>query len=95
MLVNTWGSERSPACSGSDLSPLEMTEEFLPFLVGGGAVFIGRPQRPPASQERQVGLDRLFGIDGLVRDRDVDVPMTGDNLGDMRRQATHDRLRDK
>ncbi len=72
-----------------------MTEKFLPFLLGGNPVFIGRPLRPPPGQERQVGLDRLFGIDSLVRDRDVDVPVADDDLGDMRRKAAHDGLRDK
>jgi hypothetical protein len=73
----------------------EVAEEFLPFGVGGNPVFIGRPLRPPPGQECQVGLDGLFGVDGLVSDRDVDVPVPGDNLGDMRRQAVHDGIRDE
>jgi hypothetical protein len=72
-----------------------MTEEFLPFLIGGGAVFVARPQRPPSSEERQVSLYRLFGIDGLVGDRDVDVSVACDDLGDVRWQTAHDRLRDE
>ena len=95
MLVNTGGPEGTAAYSGGDLSALEMAKEFLPFLVGGNTVFIGRPQRSPPAQERQVGLDCFFRIDGLVGDRDVDVPVARDDLGDMWRQPAHDRLRDK
>jgi len=64
VLVNAGGPEGAPACSGSDFPPFEMAEEFLPFLVSGNTVFIGRPQRPPPGQERQVSLDRLVRVNG-------------------------------
>jgi hypothetical protein len=61
-----------------------VAEEFLPFGVGGGAVFLGRPQRATPGQERQVGLDRLGGIDRLIAESDVYVLVAGDNLSDVR-----------
>lgn len=63
-----------------------MSEEFLPFLVGGGAVFVGGAQGAAAGEEGQVGLDDLVGIDGLVVQRDVDVLVSSDDLGDVWRQ---------
>jgi len=64
VLVNAGGAERAAAGAGGDLAEFEMAEELGPFLVAGDAVFLGGPQGPAAGQERQVGLDRLVGIDG-------------------------------
>ena len=85
VLVNAGGAESAPAGAGGDFPALEMAEEFLPFLIGGDPVFLAGPQRPPPGEERQVGLDGLFGVDGLVTHSDVDVLVAGDDLGDMRR----------
>ncbi len=63
--MNAWGGESAAAYSGRDLAEFEMAEEFLPFLVGGGTVFLGGPQGPPPGQECQVGLDRLLRVDRL------------------------------
>jgi hypothetical protein len=52
--VDTWCADRAPADSGGDLAALEVAEEFLPFGVGGHAVFVGGPHRAPSGQERQV-----------------------------------------
>src|SRR6266487_5400832 len=95
VLVDARGSERASAQAGGDLSAFEVAEELFPFLVGGGAVFLGGPQGPPTGQERQVGLDRLVGVDRLVAEGDVDVPVTGDELGDVRGQPAHDRIGDE
>jgi hypothetical protein len=67
-----------------------VAEEFFPFGVGGGAVFLGWPQCPAAGQEGQVSLDRLVGVNGLVAEGDVDIAVPGDDLGDVRREAVHD-----
>ena len=61
MLVDTWCADRAPADSGGNPATLEMAEEFLPFGVGGDAVFVGGPHGSPSGQERQVGLDGLVG----------------------------------
>ncbi|MBB6347283.1 hypothetical protein FHU36_003828 [Nonomuraea muscovyensis] len=81
-----WGAEGASAGAGGDLSHLEVSEEFLPFLVGGGAVFVGGAQGAAAGEEGQVGLDDLVGIGGLVVQRDVDVLVSSDDLGDVWRQ---------
>jgi hypothetical protein len=67
VLVHAWGPERAAAGAGGDLAEFEMAEELGPFLVGGDAVFLAWPQGPAASQERQVGLDRLVGVDRYWR----------------------------
>jgi len=72
-----------------------VAEELGPFVVGGDAVFLGGPQGAAAGQERQVGLDRLVGVDGLVAEGDVDVLVPGDDLGDVRGQAGHNRVGDE
>lgn len=64
VLVNAGGAECATAYSCCDFPAFEVAEEFLPFLVGRDPVFIGRPLRPPPGQERQVGLDGLFRVDG-------------------------------
>jgi hypothetical protein len=51
VLVDAWGVECSAAGAGGDLAALEVAEEFGPFGVGGGAVFLGGPQRPAAGEE--------------------------------------------
>src|ERR1700739_2664642 len=73
----------------------EVAEELGPFLVGGDAVFLAGPQGPAAGQERQVCLDCLVGVDGLVSHGYVQVPVTGDDLGDVRGQAAHDGVGDE
>jgi hypothetical protein len=72
-----------------------VAEELLPFRVGGGAVFLAGSQGPSAGQERQVGLDRLVRVGGLVPERDVDVAMPGNDLGDVRGQAVEDGVCDE
>src|SRR6185312_5122424 len=66
MFMDAGGSERATAGADGDLAALEVAEEFLPFGVGGCAVFVGGAQRTPSGEERQVGLNRLVGVDGLV-----------------------------
>jgi hypothetical protein len=60
---------------------------FLPFGVGGHAVFVGGPHGSPSGQERQVCLDGLVGVDSFLAHGDVDVAVTGDHLGDMRARS--------
>ena len=63
--MDAGGAERSPAGAGGDFAAFEVAEEFLPpFGVGGGAVFLGGPQRAAAGQEGQVGLDGFVGVGG-------------------------------
>ena len=72
-----------------------MAEEFLPFGVGGHPVLFAGAQAPPPGEERQVGLDGLIGVDRLVAESDVDVPVACDDLGDVRRQPVHDGVGDE
>src|ERR1035437_1530163 len=95
MLVNAGRAECAPAYYGRDFPALEMPEEFLPFLFAGDAVFFAGPLCPPPGEERQVGLDGLLRINGLVAHSRVDILVACDDLRDMRRQAVHDGIRDK
>src|SRR6266446_8040705 len=78
VLVDARGGEGAAAGAGGDFAAFEVAEEFFPFGVGGGAVFLGGPQCPAAGEEGQVGLDGLVGVDGLVAEGDVDVAVPGD-----------------
>ena len=66
VLVAARGAECPAAGAGGDFAAFEVAEEFGPFFFGGGAVFLGGPQRPAAGEEGQVGLDGLVGVDGFV-----------------------------
>jgi hypothetical protein len=59
VFVDAGGAECPSAGAGGDCAAFEVAEEFGPFVVGGGAVFLGGPQGPAAGEEGQVGLDRL------------------------------------
>ena len=63
--------------------------------VGWGAVFLGGAQRAAAGDECAVAVDGLLGVDGLVAHGGVDVVVPGDQLGDVRRHAVHDRVGDE
>ena len=87
---------KGPAASSCRyFPPLEVTEEFVPFLVGGDTVFFGGSQCPPSGEKGQVGLDGLLGVNGFVAHRDVDVAITRDHLSDVRRQSVHHGIGDK
>ena len=90
MLVDAGGGEGAAAGAGGDFAAFEVAEEFFPFGVGGGAVFLGGPQCPAAGEEGQVGLDGLVGVDGFIAEGDVDVAVPGDDLGDVRREPVHE-----
>src|SRR5439155_14373395 len=90
MFVDARGAEGSAACTSGYLAAFEVAEELGPFLVGGVAVFLGGSQGPPAGEERQVRLDGFFGVDGLVAEGDVDVAVSGDDLGDVGWKAVED-----
>ncbi len=90
MLVDARGAERPPAGAGGDFSAFEVAEELGPFGVSRDAVFVGGPLGAAAGQERQVGLDGLLRVDGLVAEGDVEVAVPGDDLGDVRGQAVEE-----
>src|SRR6266487_2505165 len=60
---------RAAAGAQRDLAHLEVLLEFLPFLVGGLAVFSGGPGGPPLVEECAVGADQVVLEDGHVRFR--------------------------
>ncbi|MFE3717592.1 hypothetical protein [Streptomyces cyaneofuscatus] len=52
VFVDAGGAEGSAACADGDFAPFEVAEEFMPFLVGGDAVFldsIAASIRPPGT----------------------------------------------
>ena len=61
VLVDAGGADGAAAGAGGDFAAFEVAEQFGPFGVGGGAVFLGGPQCPAAGEEGQVGLDGLVG----------------------------------
>jgi hypothetical protein len=84
-------------CAGADgyLPLLEVGEEVVPLLVGGGAVLIAGPGRAAAGEERPVGLDRFGWVDRLVTEGGGDGRVPADDLRDVRRQAAHDGVGDE
>ena len=95
VLVDAAGPVGAAAVAERDPAALEMAEELLPFGVGGGAVFLAGAQGPAAGDECPVTVDDLFGVDGLVSHRGVDVAVAGHELGDVRRHPVHDRVGDQ
>jgi hypothetical protein len=67
--------------------------EFLPFLVGGLAVFFGGPDGPPLVEERAVGADQVVLEDGHVRFRGGQALVTENPGRDVHGQAAGDGCR--
>jgi hypothetical protein len=65
VLVHASGSIGPAAVAHGDPAALEVPEELLPFLVGGGPVFLAGAGRPSAGDEGAVAVDDLLGIDRL------------------------------
>jgi hypothetical protein len=61
MFVDAGGGVGAPAGAQRDLAVLEVAEEFLLFLGGGGAVFLGGAQGAPAGDEGAVAVDGFVG----------------------------------
>jgi hypothetical protein len=95
LLVDAAGSVCPAAVTQGELAALEVAEELFPFGVGRGAVFAAGPQCPAAGDERAVPCDDFLGVDGLISHGCVDVPVPGDELGDVRRHAVHDGVGDQ
>src|SRR5690349_8562226 len=95
MFVDAWGGVGASAGAEGDLAAFEVAKELLPFLVGGYPVFFAGSQRAAPGDEGAVTVDDLFGVDGLVAHGGVDVAVTGDQLGDVRRHAVQDGVGDK
>ena len=95
MLVDAAGSVGPAAVAEGELAALEVAEELFPFGVGRGAVFGAGPQGAAAGDERAVSADDFLGVDGLVSHGGADVAVPGDELGDVRRHAVHDRVGDQ
>src|SRR5665809_89856 len=66
VLVDTGGPVGAAAVAQGDLAAFEVAEEFLPFLLGRGAVFPGGAQFAAAGEERTVAVDGLLGVDRLI-----------------------------
>src|SRR5437763_124328 len=81
VLVDAGGAEGAGAGPDGDLAPFEVAEELLPFVSGGGAVFLAGAQGAPAGQEREVGVDGFLRVDGFVAHGHVQVFVPGEDLG--------------
>ena len=92
VLVDAAGAVGAAAVAEGEPAPMEMAEEFDPFLVGRGAVFLAGAQFAAAGDEGAVAADRFFGVDSLVTHGDVDVLVTEQELGDVRRHAVQHRF---
>src|SRR4029077_2429144 len=92
VVVDAGGVVGAAAVADGDLAVFEVADEFGPFLVGGGAVFLAGAQCSASGEERPVPVDHLVGVDGFVAHGGVDVAVPGDELSDMRRHAVHDRV---
>ena len=95
VLVDAGGVVGAAAVAEGDLAAGEVAEEFVPFGVGGGAVFGGGTQGAAAGDEGPVAVDDVFGVDGHVAHGGVDVAVPGDQLGDVRRHPVGDRVGDE
>jgi len=87
VFVDAGGGVGTAASTEGELAVLEMTEELVPFLLGGHPVFLGRAQRAASGDERAVPIDDFRGIDGLVSHGGVDIAVAGDELSDVRGHA--------
>jgi hypothetical protein len=95
VLVNAGSAECATAYAGRDFPALEVAEEFLPLFFAWDPVFISGPLCPTPGKERQVRLDGLLGVNGLVSDSGVNIFVACDNLRNMRRKSAHDGIRNK
>ena len=95
MFVDAGGVVGAAAVADGDLAAFEVPDELGPFGVGRGAVFLAGSQRAAARDERPVAVDHLFGVDGLISHGGVDVAVSGDELGDVRRHAVGDGVGDE
>src|SRR6478609_4903944 len=95
VFVDAGGVVGAAAVADGDLAVFEVADELGPFLVGRGAVFLGRAQCAAAGDVCAVPVDHLVGVDRLVSHGGVDVAVAGDALGDVWWHAVHDRVGDK
>jgi hypothetical protein len=64
VLVDAAGPLGAAAVAERDPAAFEMAEEFVPFGVGGGAVFLAGAKGAAAGDECLVAVDDFFGVDG-------------------------------
>jgi hypothetical protein len=95
VLVNTAGAVGAAAVAQGDAPTFEVAEELLPFLIGGGAVFLAGAGCAAAGDKGAVAVDDLLGIDGFVAHRGVDAAMADHELGDVGWHPVHDRVGDE
>ena len=93
--MDTGGVESARAGADRQFATLELREEGIPFIVGGGPVFFAGACGPAAGDERPVRFQCLRRIDGLVAHRGRDGRMPYDDLSDVRRKTVHNGVRGK
>jgi hypothetical protein len=95
VFVNAVGSIGATAVAKRDSAALEVAEELLPFLLGGGAVLLAGAKGATAGDERAVAVDGLLGVDRFVSHRGVDVLVADHELGDVWWHPVHDGVGDE
>src|ERR1019366_1477906 len=78
-----------------DLAVLEVADELLPLLLGGGPVFIAGSEGASSGDERAMAVDGFLGIDSFVAHGRVDVTVPGDELSDVGWHAVQDGVGDE
>jgi len=89
VLVDTRGSVGAAAITEGEFAALEVAEEFLPLVIGGGAVLPGGTQFAAAGEEGSVAVDGLLRVGRLVPHGGVEVAVPDDELGDVGGHAVH------
>jgi hypothetical protein len=64
VLVDATASPGAAAVAEGELAALEVAEELVPFLAGGGAVFLAGAELAAAGDECPVAGDGFLGVDG-------------------------------
>ena len=95
VFMRTWGSVVAAAYPERDFAQLKVGQKFVPFCSVELAVLLAGPLGPAAGDERPVGVDDFFGVDGLVSHRGADVCVAGHELGDVRGHAVQHGIGDK
>src|SRR6266542_3279500 len=80
VFMNAGRSERAGAGPDGHLSFLEVGEEGVPLLVGGGSVFFAGSGRSASGDECPVRLDRFGRVDRLIPHGRVNGLVAADDL---------------
>jgi hypothetical protein len=89
VFVDARGSVGPAAVAEGEFAACEVAEEFLPFLIGWGAVLQGGTQFAAAGEECAVAVDGLLRVDRLIPHGGIEVAVRDHELGDVREHTVH------